>query len=499
MGFTSIRKMAQLLLLFLACIGLCFCLSLWQEGETLHASGRAIDLKNDKPVAGVKIRFHTLNNSVGEAVTNEQGHFSEENLPPLVGFIAWVSDPHYAGLMGSVFGTSVNFTAPGQHQDGITVPAIPGGEISGRVMDEGGNPIAGCSVSALRPEQLDNPKTFEHVEKIETELQGRFRFQNLDMGRYYLLAECDHLEPGEEKSAYNGITNSDWRRRESWPHVLYPNARSIGEARAINLLPGSIRAGLDFRMKLAPSFSLRGTFVRAGGDPPHPDIFYSSDLTLTATDIGVQQSCLWDTKAAEFRCDFLSPGRYRLRMNVGSVFPGNLATALSNGSSGITPDPQSGTVAIEISEKQQPPELKIQLNKVHEKPVEISETAEASGANSGTLKIGACDASASTRASYLYISPFTNAPDRDSAERLESSRKLIRCPLMLAVEKPAGTYWIVATTTDYWKLKPAIVDLILKHGTKATLQAGRETAVAVPVFTPRDIYQMAVESLSSAP
>jgi hypothetical protein len=446
----------------------------------------------------VKIRFHTLNASVREAVTDEQGQFSEDNLPASAGFVAWVSDPHYAGVMGSVFGTDVIFTASGQRRDGVTVPAIPGSEISGRVTDDGGEPIAGCPVSALRPEPLDDPKTFEHVETIKTESQGRFRFQNIDMGRYYLLAECDRLEPGEEKTPYN-VTNSDWRRRESWPHVLYPNARSLHDAQAINLLPGSTRAGLDFKLKLAPSFSLRGTFVRAGNEPFHPDVFYSSDLTLTATDIGVRQSCLWDTKAAKFRCDFLSRGRYRMQMGVESVFQGDLGAALSGGSSGVSPDPQSGTLDIEIGDKQQPPDLKFQLKKAAKEDAETSEVAAVPGASRDVLRISACDASAETRASYVYISPFTNAPVSDSARSPERARKLARCPLPLVVDERAGMYRIVATTTDYWELKPAIIELMLKHGTRVAAETGRETATTVPVFTPQDIYQMAVEYLSSTP
>jgi len=202
MGLTSIRKTTQLVPLFLVGIGLSFCLGLWREGERLRASGRAVDLKTDKPIAGVKIRFHTLNSSVGEAVTNEQGYFSEDNLPPLLGFVAWVSDPHYAGVMGSVFGTSISFTAPRQHQDGITVPAIPRGEISGSVMEEAGNPIAGCSVSVLSPKQLDDPKSFESVEAVQIASEGQFRFQNLDMGRYYL---SDKQPPPDLKIQLNKV------------------------------------------------------------------------------------------------------------------------------------------------------------------------------------------------------------------------------------------------------------------------------------------------------
>jgi Carboxypeptidase regulatory-like domain len=77
---------------------------------------------------------------------------------------------------------------PSQRVTGVVLELIPGGTISGRVLDAKGEPVAGIAVVAAEPKYVDGIRRLDG-ESARTDEQGRYRIFGLFPGSYYLQAE----------------------------------------------------------------------------------------------------------------------------------------------------------------------------------------------------------------------------------------------------------------------------------------------------------------------
>ena len=430
---------------------------------------------------------------MGDTVTRADGSFLVEGLPSYGFYVAWVSHPKYAGIMGTSLGAPVPLYLPGQRETGVIVPGIPGGEISGRVADQDGSPIASCPLSLVVSTRADEPWGLERKFDAKTDSGGRYHFDNVDANRYYVLAECDHLLPGEMQDS-SGVTNTNWTRRESWPHTFYPNATVIKEARAVTVLPGRRKTGIDFRLPTVPAFSIRGTFSRAGNKQPIPTALYENDLSLYSLDMGLPSlaggyGCRWNVQTSNFRCDFVTPGRYRLQVDVSTLWRDDGKDFLKNeGRSWNFLEPQQAILDIRIA-RETPPEFRMQMQQIPEPVAEGRITGNPARVLHGQLKILlGCHAKEAISPILFRITP----------PALPASFKgnlLFTCSSPMIEERTPGNYALLATEASFWRPTPAFLRVIERQAKTVNVRRHRETTAFIPVLTTRDIYRLAVADL----
>jgi len=493
-----VRTLLEILLLFVASVLASFGLWHWSTSRTTLVMGTAVDVVTGKPVPNASIRFRALNFSFGRFVTDAKGRFSARNVPADDFYVLWVDHPHYAGMLRTTIGTSLPLYRPGEQERGVVVPAIPGGEISGRVFDETETRVSACRVSAFVPLHATGPVILERWRDTKTDRNGVYRFANLDADRYYVLALCDKLLPGEKQ--YGPVTSTDWRQRPSWQHVFYPDARTVRDAQPLVILPGTKKTGINFHLHIVQAFSVRGRIIRARNEKPVSTAFYINDLSMSSTDraskpFSWEPGCQWNVFSGTFRCDFVTPGSYRLHMDVVTGWTGTQAAVRrQNGHVVDLSNPQTGILDVKIG-PEPPPELQLQLHKLDPWTRSNNEApAGASKAQDGTVQVQMnCKARSSMSPTLLYIFPVPQIPDT----RLVGNR-YYSCATPAIQQKPAGTYFIAACRSDFWRPRPAFLEVIKMHAAKVVAPAGRKTVVSVPVFKGKDIYHMVVDYLHTA-
>lgn len=134
--------------------------------------------------------------------------------------------------------------AEGQSVRNFRLQLAPLGAISGRVLDENGEPIAGVAVEALRYSYSRYGKVQRAVQTVRSNERGEYRLFDLAAGNWYL-----------EASKYLGLPPVTGRLRsnvveEGYPATYYPGA--------IELAAGADIRQADFRLKATRVYHVRG-------------------------------------------------------------------------------------------------------------------------------------------------------------------------------------------------------------------------------------------------
>src|SRR5581483_5692003 len=78
--------------------------------------------------------------------------------------------------------------AGNQHMNDATIKLLPQAVISGRVLDEDGDPIPSAAVSLYRQSYVKGKKVWTQAGGSSTSDQGEYRASNLTSGRYLVSA-----------------------------------------------------------------------------------------------------------------------------------------------------------------------------------------------------------------------------------------------------------------------------------------------------------------------
>lgn len=132
--------------------------------------------------------------------------------------------------------------SPGQAVNDLALAMQPGSVISGRVLDEDGEPIAYVQVSALKWVYANHRRQLRPVGVGNTDDQGSYRIFSLEPGRYIVRANVIQ-DGGNSKLHY--------------APSYFPESSSPTEASPIALRPGD-QAQADFRMSRVPSVKVTG-------------------------------------------------------------------------------------------------------------------------------------------------------------------------------------------------------------------------------------------------
>jgi Carboxypeptidase regulatory-like domain len=135
----------------------------------------------------------------------------------------------------------------GEQAAPIIVELVPFAAVSGRVLDEDGDPLPACSVhlQLARPPYQEVIAMQDFREVLGSSEDGEYRLDRVPAGKYILRAQCQApvFEPRPLSAGPDPLPTS------AYPPQFYPAASSAELAEAIELAPGRERSGLDFRMK----------------------------------------------------------------------------------------------------------------------------------------------------------------------------------------------------------------------------------------------------------
>jgi hypothetical protein len=321
---------------------------------TAFILGRAIDGSTGKPIAGATIVLGTssaasfaegiglpstapaLSRFPARVLTDSNGSFVFRELPAgtysLSGTKAGYSSAAYGRSSVSDIASQSIVLRDAERRGDMNLRFWKYGSISGRVLDEAGEPLVGLSLRVFRRTvTAGRPQYTVAGTTATTDDRGMYRAATLTPGSYVVaivttqatapVALIDELAAAEsggggaefrrelDRSGGIGSAISGGQRIGSWmlgqstsefagraalnpraekgrvlvyPTTYYPNASAISSATVIAIDSGEERAAVDLRIKPVPAFSVSGQLSSADTN--------TGFTTITLTAAGVEDS-----------------------------------------------------------------------------------------------------------------------------------------------------------------------------------------------------------------
>jgi hypothetical protein len=234
-----------------AILGFLFCVAL--AAQPASVEGTAVNQTNGQPIAGVHVRLVTgdfggpgNDQMVYGAISDRTGHFSITDMKPGL-YMVMPERTGFVQAPSAKPATPVRFVPlkPGQHLTGVRVEMTPRATISGRVLDEYGDPVQYVSVQFEPVPGSPQTDSFNIGQGMSaTDDRGEFHLVTAP-GRYYLKASGFIRQDGSSEVRTDGTSAAPFVA------TYYPGATSTSGASIVQAAPGQDIAGLEIRLARA--------------------------------------------------------------------------------------------------------------------------------------------------------------------------------------------------------------------------------------------------------
>ena len=215
-------------------------------------------------------------------------------------------------------GTPIDL-ADGQTADKVNFILARGSVISGRIVDDGGEPVSGTQVSAMRYAFVSGARRLipapSEGNNDRTDDQGGFRLYGLPPGEYYVSANNRNnmmMMPGMNSTEQDG-----------YAPTYFPGTTNVGEATRVTVRAGQ-EAQASFALIVARMSRVSGRAINSNGQP-----VTNAMLMLAPGDTGMMMMGMGMSNAmigadGSFQFANVPPGRYMLQLR-----PNGMGTASS--------------------------------------------------------------------------------------------------------------------------------------------------------------------------
>lgn len=244
------------------------------------------------------------------ATTDASGTFAFDNVPPGTYNLSVQRNGYVRHEYGSRPGSrgSAGITvSDGQQLSGVSVKMVPHGVIAGRVLDEDGDPVLQASVQVLRERWIANRRQMTPMAADSTNDLGEYRLAGLMPGRYHLMVSFNRPEPQGRPRPEGAISDL------SYAPIYYPGVSELSQATSVQVTPGQEMRGVDFQLRKAPTFRIRGRVVDESGKPAT-----STGVMAIPADgaaFGMRGMGMIRNSEGQFEIAGLVPGTYNLVAN----------------------------------------------------------------------------------------------------------------------------------------------------------------------------------------
>jgi protocatechuate 3,4-dioxygenase beta subunit len=224
------------------------------QGQVINGVTRA----PVKKAQVVLMKMEARGTSFG-AVSDAEGNFAMNDLEPgryrLSAFRAGFAPVNWQP--GASGGMQALTLTPGQKLTGILLRLTPHAVVTGRVLDEEGQPLAKVSIQLLRLRYDRGQRRLMPAHRESTNDLGEYRVFDIAPGRYSISATYPL------SAMYTGILDrtaspdgsGQPAQEEGYAPVYYPGTLDPASAGSVDLSPGAELRGVDFN--LAPTRTVR--------------------------------------------------------------------------------------------------------------------------------------------------------------------------------------------------------------------------------------------------
>ena len=243
--------------------------------------------------------------------TDSEGHFLIQVEPGT--YRLWVERPGFArqpyGSRTPEGAGTVLALAPRQQVRDITIKLVPLSAISGRTIDNEGEPVQGVGIQVLRFSYANGKRQLIPVSGASSNDRGEYRVFGLPAGRYYLLATL-HGAPMSHPPDTGGLVPE---MLDPFAPLYYPGVLDPTAATMVPLPEGGEASDIDFNLQ-----RIRAVTVRGRVTSPIPDfsggqiqVVLAHNEGNTASGVGRLTATI-DPATGRFEFRGVAPGEYLL-------------------------------------------------------------------------------------------------------------------------------------------------------------------------------------------
>jgi hypothetical protein len=281
-------------------------------GKLGSISGTVHDAATGAPIPDAEVFVNGESSRGGKTQTDAQGHYTFRDLKP--GAYRVSARTQAAGAHGPhPYATRPVTLGAGQELTSIDFRFEAFGKLSGKVVDDNGEPVAGISVLLVAREYSLGAVRYVFAAMANTDDRGVYSLASVPPGRAYLLYAwkiTHQVRPVSDAPADVAL-----RKRVATP-TFYPSSDTIQGAALCTLRPGESRERMDIQMLRSPSYCVDGEVPPAGSDKLYFMLGPTQPTSGMSGDGGFFMSPTSGTVGADRKlrlCD-LSPGDYELTL-----------------------------------------------------------------------------------------------------------------------------------------------------------------------------------------
>jgi hypothetical protein len=274
------------------------------EKGTGVVRGRVVALDTGLPLRRANVMLHAAAGKPRAATTDAEGAFSFTQVPAGRCDV-WASKARYIGSsLGARRpggpGKPIQL-AEGQTVEGLVIALAASGVITGRVVDDAGDPVTDVSVTPMRYVTINGERRLVEVGRFRTtDDTGAFRLFGLRPAKYYVSVQTD-------ESHHSGFEEAEPDAVGFTP-TFYPGTANAAEAQPIEVIAGA-EVVADVQIITARLSRVTGIVVDQAGATASGGYV----MVMTQSGNGSRSTSGGPIKAdGTFSVDGITPGEHRL-------------------------------------------------------------------------------------------------------------------------------------------------------------------------------------------
>ena len=286
-------------------------------------SGRVLSTETGAPLRRAQVRLTAPEVGVKTALTDTDGRFEFKDLPAG----RFTVNASKSGHVSVQFGQSRPFEsgrpielADKQVLDKADIFMPRGGVISGRIVDEFGEPVTDAMVSTMRQTWSNGRRQFQATGRIaQTNDLGQFRLYGLPPGEYYVSATLRNVEVMAMDMALAGAAPAAGSQPTSgYAPTYFPGTTTPANAGRVTVTVGQEAQNTDFALAPVRLARISGSVMSSEGKPVEGAMIAAAPLNRTGEVglpmVGMMGMTGRTTKDGTFTISSVAPGDYTLNV-----------------------------------------------------------------------------------------------------------------------------------------------------------------------------------------